>query len=109
MRIRRKDTVYILCDFAFDDVAAAIAESLNGKKRLILGNHDRTLTKRVLRQFDFVATIRTIDDCCRSVCLRHYPLLSYVIRSMEGIKCSGISTKTRTISLFLTAQTFEKF
>lgn len=89
MRIHQKDTVYILGDFALDDDSASIMESLNGKKRLILGNHDRTLTKRILRQFDSVTTIRTIDDCGRSVCLCHYPLLSYENSVYGGYQVFG--------------------
>lgn len=82
-RVKSDDTVYILGDFAFDDVAAQVIERLRGKKVLMLGNHDEALSLETLHKFDGVKTIDTIDDDGRSVCLCHYPLLSYN-RSVYG-------------------------
>lgn len=71
------DTVYILGDFAFDDVAAQkIFPLLNGHKHLILGNHDK-LNVESLNMFESINQIVTVFDEGRSVCLCHYPLLSY--------------------------------
>ena len=76
-RIRDDDIVYILGDFAYDDAAAQVIEKLKGKKVLLIGNHDEVFSDETLRKFDCVKTIETISDCDRSVCLCHYPLLSY--------------------------------
>ena len=82
-RVGETDTVYILGDFAFDDVAAQVVDNLRGKKILLLGNHDEVLSLETLRKFADVKTIETIFDDGRSVCLCHYPLLSYN-RSVYG-------------------------
>lgn len=83
LRVEKGDTVYILGDFAFDDEAARIIDRLRGKKVLIMGNHDRVLSRRIFRKFDRVETIYSILDNGRNVCLCHYPLLSYD-RSVYG-------------------------
>ncbi len=77
LRVKAGDTVYVLGDFAFDDTSAQVIEKLQGRKVLLLGNHDEALTLATLRKFDCVKTIDTVNDCKRSVCLCHYPLLSY--------------------------------
>lgn len=82
-RVCDNDTVYVLGDFAIDDVSAQVIEKLRGRKILLLGNHDEVLSLETLHKFDCVKTIDTIDDCKRSVCLCHYPLLSYN-RSVYG-------------------------
>lgn len=82
-RVKNRDTVCILGDFAFNDAYAQIVEQLRGKKVLLLGNHDEVLSIETLQKFDCVKTIYTIDDDGRSVCLCHYPLLSYN-RSIYG-------------------------
>lgn len=82
-RVRDNDIICILGDFAFDNASAQIVEKLHGKKMLFLGNHDEVLMIETLHKFDCVKTIDTIDDCGRSVCLCHYPLLSYN-RSVYG-------------------------
>lgn len=82
-RVKDSDTVCILGDFAFNDVSAQIVEKLHGRKVLLLGNHDEVLSIETLHKFDCVKTIDTIDDSGRSVCLCHYPLLSYN-RSVYG-------------------------
>lgn len=76
-RVGGNDTVYILGDFAADDVSARIVEKLHGRKILLLGNHDEILSLKTLRKFECVKTIYTVNDGERSVCLCHYPLLSY--------------------------------
>ncbi len=76
-RVKDDDTVYVLGDFAFDDASAQVIDKLYGKKILLIGNHDDVLSSETLRKFDCVKTIDTISDCERSVCLCHYPLLSY--------------------------------
>ena len=76
-RVLPQDEVYIVGDFAVNDFTAKqILPVLNGRKSLILGNHDR-LSEQTLICFKKVDKIMTIDDGGRSVCLCHYPLLSY--------------------------------
>ena len=82
-RVKENDTVYILGDFAYDDERAQVIGTLRGRKILLLGNHDGVLSLTTLHKFDGVKTIDTIEDCKRSVCLCHYPLLSYN-RSVYG-------------------------
>lgn len=77
LRVRENDTVYVLGDFAFDDISAQVIDKLCGRKILIIGNHDEVFSAETLRKFVCVKTIETISDCNRSVCLCHYPLLSY--------------------------------
>lgn len=76
-KVNGDDTVYIVGDFALDDaVAQKILPLLNGHKHLILGNHDK-LNPESLNMFESVNQIVTVFDEGRSVCLCHYPLLSY--------------------------------
>lgn len=75
--VGRDDTVYIVGDFALDDdMAQKILPQLKGRKHLIWGNHDK-LSAKSLGLFESVNQILTICDRGRSVCLCHYPMLSY--------------------------------
>ena len=76
------DDVYILGDVSFKNVTATIDyySKLNGKKHLILGNHD----KAFLKNKDFREIFVEIEDYKElyitpqcSVVLSHYPILSY--------------------------------
>jgi calcineurin-like phosphoesterase family protein len=64
-RVKPNDTVWHLGDFAFLSPAKteAILERLNGKKRLILGNHDRILeqTPHLHTYFESIDKKRVID------------------------------------------------
>lgn len=72
------DEVYVVGDFALNDnVANDMLNDLNGKIHLIIGNHDNNLSEETLKRFATVNQILTISDSDRSVCLCHYPLLSY--------------------------------
>lgn len=76
-KVSKSDTVWLLGDVAVDEeTAARILPKLHGKVHLLLGNHDAVLTDS-LRYFESVSQIKTIEDQGRSVCLCHYPLLSY--------------------------------
>lgn len=76
-KIADNDNIYLLGDVAIDDeTACRILPLLRGKKHLLLGNHDAILSTS-LKLFESVAQIKTIKDGIRSVCLCHYPLLSY--------------------------------
>jgi len=80
--VNRKDDVYILGDFSLVDgfQTAGILERLNGRKHLIIGNHD----ERHLRDKHFddrlyrsVKQYEEIRDKGRTVILSHYPVFCY--------------------------------
>lgn len=76
------DTVYILGDLSFGNglETVEILRRLNGKKRLISGNHDsRYLKDRSFDKslFDSVQSYSEIRDNGRSVVLSHYPIPFY--------------------------------
>ncbi len=100
-----QDTVYIVGDFAIDDENAQVIERLNGEKHLILGNHDKALTEKALKAFASVNTILTITDNGRSVCLCHYPLMSYENSIYGGYQVFGhIHNNERDIAFELQKQ-----
>lgn len=104
-RVKDSDTICILGDFAFNDVSAQIVEKLHGKKMLLFGNHDEVLSIETLHKFDFVKTIDTIEDSGRSVCLCHYPLLSYNRSVYGGYHVFGhIHNNTNDKAYYLQAQ-----
>lgn len=43
---------------------------------MIIGNHD-SFSDKALKRFNIVTQILTVNDNGRSVCLCHYPMLSY--------------------------------
>lgn len=79
--VRSKDTVYLLGDFAYSNHMHFI-HALNGRKILIIGNHDR-MSKQAYDQFTEVIGTpkqpgilqRNIDG--RSVVMSHFPLYSW--------------------------------
>lgn len=75
--VSSEDIVYLVGDVAVDDeTACRILPRLRGHKHLIVGNHDSVL-KESRNLFESISLLRTIQDDGRSVCLCHYPLLSY--------------------------------
>lgn len=62
--VNNKDIVYHLGDFAFGKHNVCIASRLNGKKRLVLGNHDNYSTADYLQYFDklLCKKLKTADD-----------------------------------------------
>jgi calcineurin-like phosphoesterase family protein len=76
------DTTYFLGDLFFCQMGEAISimSRLNGKKRLILGNHDKVIRNNKLLQNQFEIIYQdlyqeTIDGIHVVMC--HYPLLSW--------------------------------
>lgn len=80
-KVREDDTVYFLGDFCFRSKKQPweYAERLNGKKVLIVGNHEKKLIRdtRAMRCFESVHDILTINDGNRSIVLCHYPLAEW--------------------------------
>lgn len=77
-RIRNNDKVYILGDFIWASACywPKIVNSLNGKKILILGNHDpRTFSQEVKDCFEEIVEYKEISDCNKRIIMCHYPII----------------------------------
>lgn len=70
------DTVYVLGDMFWGGEAKAVSvlDSLNGKKVLIVGNHDRCKNAEFKKRFVQIASYMEIVDGARHVVLCHYPM-----------------------------------
>lgn len=78
-RVRDNDTVFILGDFAYradSSEVEMILKRLKGKKRLIVGNHDRSWLKKLS---DPSVYFDSIDEYLSKygMTLCHYPLVTY--------------------------------
>ena len=81
-RVRKNDEVVILGDFSMSTKAPQVNEILSrlqGRKYLIVGNHDKYLeTRRFDRsQFEWIEYYKEIHDNKRKVILSHYPIMCY--------------------------------
>ena len=75
-----EDMTWILGDFCEGDISRwkEILSSLNGKKGLIIGNHDDPITIEACKDlFDDIAEYREIIDNGRKVILCHYPVFAF--------------------------------
>lgn len=83
-KVKPNDTVYIVGDFAHRNANPAhqYLERLNGKKILVLGNHDKPIleNKRAVACFESILPITHIfDESCggHHISICHYPLLTW--------------------------------
>ena len=81
-RVGKKDEVVILGDFCISTKVPVVNEllaKLNGKKTLVVGNHDNFLQKRSFDSsiFEWVGHYREMHDNGRKVILSHYPIMCY--------------------------------
>lgn len=81
-KVRPKDEVVILGDFCISpkgEDANAILSRLNGRKYLVVGNHDRYLDSKdfYLKHFRWITPYREMKDNKRKVILSHYPIMCY--------------------------------
>ena len=80
-KVRPKDEVVILGDFSLGTAEQTnqLLETLNGRKYLILGNHDGVVTRRKFRKelFAWIRPYEELHDQKRKVVLSHYPILCY--------------------------------
>ena len=106
-----EDTTYMLGDIAFcsGSEAARMLNRMNGKKILIIGNHD----KANLKQPSFRAAFEDIYDYLEvkvngvKVCMMHYPLAVWNERHYGSIcthghvhgKSSGVSGRIKDVGL----------
>lgn len=77
-KVSQKDEVYILGDISWysQDKTISILNSLNGKKHLIKGNHDR-VSPELRKCFDTIAPYKEIKDSGHNVILCHFPIASF--------------------------------
>ena len=81
--VKPHDTVYILGDLFFRNTGSAedYLRRLNGKKHLIVGNHDRDWMKKTdLPQFfESVERLVELNDGAHRLTLCHYPMLPWAL------------------------------
>jgi len=78
--VGKRDDVYILGDFGKTSVdLCKILDLLNGKKHLIVGNHDKqALKNRHFRnRFEDIRDIATVHDDGKRIILFHYPMAEW--------------------------------
>lgn len=89
-KIPKNGIVFFLGDFAWGTTTSAqhLLERLNGKKHLIIGNHDKTILKKdynknMFESIQYYTKIRVDDKEARGgkgyqeICLFHYPILAW--------------------------------
>lgn len=80
-RVGVEDEVYIAGDFAYKNVYPEewYLSRLNGKKYLIIGNHDQRLLKnqKAMSYFDGVDKMMHVSDEKNQICVCHFPLAEW--------------------------------
>lgn len=80
-KVKTDDTVYLLGDVSENNYPGIldILKSLNGKKHLIVGNHDLEMLDSFKESgvFESIEDIKFIKDNGRDVILIHYPLMDW--------------------------------
>jgi calcineurin-like phosphoesterase family protein len=73
------DITFVIGDFMwrFRDEDFHFIKRLNGRKRLLKGNHDLTHGKNFKRLFEHISDYEKIKDGDKTVVLSHYPMLAY--------------------------------
>lgn len=73
-KVKDNDEIYHLGDFGFKkiDDSIEIVKKLNGKKYLIIGNHDRSLNKEFKSYFEFVKKFYVLNYQSNDIVLYHY-------------------------------------
>lgn len=97
--VKKKDTVYILGDFSFasPEETRKILEKLNGKKHLIIGNHDgacKSLTNYFestsqIKEVTFKKTVFPFLDENMYCVMCHYPLDDWNKRMCGAVMLHG--------------------
>jgi len=79
--VKPTDTVYIVGDMFFRNAVSAddYLQRLNGKKHLLLGNHDKDWIKKadMARHFGSVERMIEFSDGAHKITLCHYPLMTW--------------------------------
>lgn len=83
--VRPHDKVYHLGDVVINRKFLSILDRLNGKKRLVRGNHDIFPTKDYLKYFEEIYGVRVLDD----MILSHIPLARDCITERFNVNVHG--------------------
>ena len=87
--VRQNDTVYILGDICHHmkiEDADALIKKMNGKKYLIIGNHDKKYDPRL---FEDIRDFMKVSVDGRHFALMHYPMLSWPKKNSGGYQLHG--------------------
>lgn len=80
-RVTKNDHIYIIGDFAYRNKKTEdwYLERLNGRKHLIIGNHDKKLLKNeaAMKHFESVDQILHVTDGNHQICVCHYPIAEW--------------------------------
>lgn len=80
-KVRNNDDVVILGDLSMErgSKTSEVVRRLNGRKYLIVGNHDKYLDDRSFDKtlFEWIEPYKEIKDDKRKVILSHYPIFCY--------------------------------
>lgn len=87
-KVGKKDRIYIIGDFCFSD-HLKIVSRLNGKKHLIVGNHDKSLNQNILSHFVSVSQRKEIKVDNRFFILEHCPLRTWEECYMGSVHLFG--------------------
>lgn len=73
-KVNQNDTIYHLGDFCFSDehIGQSILDRLNGKKHLIIGNHDKVGTR--LRGWESISHYKEVSIDGQFIILCHYAM-----------------------------------
>lgn len=90
-RVTKKDVVYILGDFSWHrtEKTIEILQQLNGRKRLIRGNHDRVRSAAVKKYFESIKDYDEIKIGDQKIILCHYSMPFYNSRFSGAILFHG--------------------
>lgn len=95
------DEVYILGDFAWKNAQGLeMLSQLNGKKYLILGNHDKP-TEEMKACFQLVKDYAVIKDGETQVVLSHYPIAHWYNQYRGAVHLYGHVHNTKDYQAFL--------
>ena len=81
--VSRTDTVFIIGDFCVDGLdsrrIAYYLKRLNGRKHLILGNHDKSIMRdtKITCYFESISKMKTISDEDKKIILCHFPIIDW--------------------------------
>lgn len=92
-KVSKNDEVYILGDLIFGDGYDAnnLLSKLNGKKYLIVGNHDKFLNDKAFERnyFEWIKPYAKIKDINKDVILFHYPIYEWDKKFHDSIHLYG--------------------
>ena len=79
-KVKPEDTVYVLGDIALSKFKVDLIVRLNGKKHLIIGNHDYHNLKVIknLKCFNSISYMKVIKHKGKTLTLCHFPTYSFI-------------------------------